>query len=55
MFELASGRVAPLIFGMLLFVRFIDVRRMLLGQEISYSKLSKTVPLIIISITVLEE
>ena len=58
MFELVSASVASLIFVTLLFVAFvgfIDVRRMILGQEISYSKLSKTVPLAIISLTVLEQ
>ena len=58
MFELVSASVASSIFVTLLFVAFvgfIDVRRMILGQEISYSKLSKTVPLAIISLTVLEQ
>ena len=58
MFELISASFASSIFVTLLFVAFagfIDVRRMILGQEISYSKLSKTVPLSIIPPTVFEK
>ena len=47
-FGLVSGKVASLIFSTLLFVGFISVCRMVLGQEILYSKISKNVPLDII-------
>ena len=53
MFELASVSVASWIFVELLFVGFVDVRRMLLGQEMSYSKLFKTFPLAVILPTVM--
>ena len=52
MFESFSVSIASLIFAKLLFVVFIYVRRMILGQEISHSKFSKTVPLDIVSTNV---
>ena len=48
MFRLVSASVMSLIFATLLLVGFIDVRSMLLGHEILYPKLSKTVPLDIV-------
>ena len=54
-FEPVSVSVASSIFVTILFVGFVDMCRMLLGQERSYSKLSKTVSLAVISPTVIEK
>ena len=43
MFELVSVRVLSSVFATLLFVGFVHVRHVTIGQEISYSKISKTV------------
>ena len=55
MFECVSVSVLSSIFATLLFVGFIAVLRMLIGQEILYYKLSKTVPLAIILPTFIEK
>ena len=55
MFELVSVSVFNSIFVTLLFVGFGNVSHMLLGHEISYSKLSKTVPLGILSPSVFDK
>ena len=55
MFEIVSFSVASLVFPTLPLVGFVAVHRMLLGKERSHFKISKTVPLAIVSPTVLKK
>ena len=55
MFELFSVSIVSSIFLELPLVGFVDVRRILLGKEISYSKIFKTAPLDIFSPAVIKK
>ena len=55
MFEVVSVSVASLIFAILLFVGFIALHRMILGQERSYYNISKNFLLVMILPKVLEK